>query len=69
MQEHSLSDVPLTLPEAAKYLQVSTRVLREWCNRNLIRYSRANYRRWYFRRSDLDAFLDRRTVNPKGVYA
>ncbi len=69
MEEQFLSDVPLTLSEAAEYLKVSTRVLRDWCNRKLIRYSRANYRRWYFRRSDLDAFLDRRTVNPKGVYA
>jgi len=62
MQEQSLSDVPLTLSEAAKYLRVSNRVLRGWCNRNLIRYSRASYRRWYFRRSDLDQFLDRRAV-------
>src|SRR5258708_29323733 len=66
MEEQFLSYVPLTLSEAAEYLKVSTRVLRDWCNRKLIRYSRANYRRWYFRRSDLDAFLDRRTVIRKG---
>ena len=69
MQERSLNEVPLTLEQAAEYLQCSPRVLREWCKRNRIRYSRLNYRQWRFRRADLDAFLDRRAVRPKEVYA
>jgi excisionase family DNA binding protein len=70
VEEHSvLEEAPLTLPEAAAYLKVSTRVVRDWCKQNRIRYSKLNYRQWRFRKADLDAFLDRRATNAKSVYA
>ena len=65
MNESSIiSERRLTLEEAADYLQLPRRTLRELCEKKKICHSRLDYRRWRFRKSDLDAYLDVRTVQP-----
>ena len=63
MNESSLiSDRPLTLEQAAEYLQIPRRSLRELCEKKKISHSRLDYRNWRFRKADLDAYLENRTV-------
>jgi excisionase family DNA binding protein len=63
MQEDSIiSNRPLTLEEAAQYLQIPRRSLRELCEKKKISHSRLDYRNWRFRKADLDAYLENRTV-------
>lgn len=68
MEEVSIDSGLLGLNEAAEYLRVSRRFLRELYLRKKIRGAKPNYRTWVFRKADLDAYLDRITINPKGVY-
>jgi excisionase family DNA binding protein len=65
----SINNERLGIDEAAEYLGVTRRFLRELYLRKKIRGAKPNYRTWVFRKADLDAYLDRITVNPKGVYA
>jgi excisionase family DNA binding protein len=58
----SNSDGLLDLTEAAKYLKISNRTLRDLCHRRAVSYSKINYRNWRFRKSDLDAYLAKRRV-------
>jgi excisionase family DNA binding protein len=58
----SNSDGLLDLTEAAKYLKISNRALRDLCKRRLVSYAKINYRNWRFRKSDLDRYLSKRTV-------
>jgi excisionase family DNA binding protein len=53
---------PLTLEEAADYLQIPRRSLRELCEKKKISHARLDYRNWRFRKADLDAYLGNRTV-------
>ncbi len=63
MNESSIiSERQLTLEEAAEYLQIPRRSLRELCEKKKISHSRLDYRHWRFRKSDLDAYLENRTV-------
>jgi excisionase family DNA binding protein len=55
---------PLTLEEAADYLQIPRRSLRELCEHKKISHSRLDYRNWRFKKADLDAYLDARNVQP-----
>jgi excisionase family DNA binding protein len=65
----SIANRLLGIDEAAEYLGVTRRFLRELCLRKKIRHAKPNYRTWVFRREDLDAYLNRITQNAKGVYA
>jgi excisionase family DNA binding protein len=69
MEDTSVNNGLLGINEAAEYLGVTRRFLRELYLRKKIRGAKPNYRTWIFRKADLDAYLDRITVNPKGVYA
>lgn len=63
MNESSLiSERPLTLEQAAEYLQIPRRSLRELCEKKKISHSRLDYRNWRFRKADLDAYLENRTI-------
>ena len=61
-ESSSLSERPLTIDEAAEYLQIPRRSLRELCEKKKISHSRLEYRNYRFRKSDLDAYLESRTV-------
>jgi excisionase family DNA binding protein len=58
----SNSDGLLDLTEAANYLKISNRALRDLCRRRLVSYAKINYRNWRFRKGDLDAYLAKRRV-------
>ena len=60
--ELSILDRPLTLEEAAEYLQLPSRTVRELCTRKKLAHARLNYRNFRFRRADLDAYVDKRIV-------
>jgi excisionase family DNA binding protein len=68
MSTVSVENGLLSLEEAAEYLKVSRRNMRELCLRRKIRFAKPNYRTWIFRRSDLDEYLNRIAFNAKGVY-
>jgi len=57
------------LTEAAEYLKISNRALRDLCKRKAITYIRLDRYNWRFRISDLETYLVRRTVQAKAVYA
>jgi excisionase family DNA binding protein len=59
----------LDLTEAGDYLRISNRALRDLCKRRAVSYVRLDRLNWRFRRSALDAYLDRMTVRAKEVYA
>jgi excisionase family DNA binding protein len=61
------SDSPLTLIEAAAFLKIPIRTLRDLCKRQRITHARLNYRTYRFRKSDLETYLNRRTIPAKGV--
>jgi excisionase family DNA binding protein len=63
----SLSDGPLTLAEAAAFLKIPIRSLRDLCKRKRVSHARLNYRTYRFRRSDLETYLNRRTIPAKGI--
>jgi excisionase family DNA binding protein len=63
----SLSDSPLTLIEAAAYLKLPVRSLRDLCKRKRVSHARLNYRTYRFRKADLEIYLNRRTIQAKGV--
>ena len=51
---------------AARYLDVSPRTLSDWQARRVVPYVRAGRRCILFKRSDLDAAMDRLTVRSVG---
>jgi len=57
------------LTEAAEYLKISNRALRDLCKRKAITYIRLDRYNWRFRISDLETYLVRGTVRAKAVYA
>ena len=57
-----LSERPLTIEQAAEYLQISRRSLRELCEKRKIAHARLDYRNWRFKKADLDAYIEKRTV-------
>jgi excisionase family DNA binding protein len=63
--ESILSERPLTLEQAAGYLQIPRRSLRELCEKRKIAHARLDYRNWRFKKADLDAYLAKRTVLPR----
>jgi excisionase family DNA binding protein len=48
----------LNLAEAAEYLGISQRHLRDLCLEKRIVFSKPHYRAFSFRKTDLDAYLD-----------
>lgn len=59
----------LDLEGAARYLGVTTRVLRGLCARGVLTYYKLNRKVFRFRKDDLDSFLERRAFRAKSVYA
>jgi excisionase family DNA binding protein len=58
----------LNLREAADYLGLSPRALREKCGRNLISHTRIDRLNWRFSVEDLEAYLQRNRFVAKSVY-
>lgn len=58
----STLDRPLTLEEAAEYLQKPVRAVRELCTRKKLSHSRLDHRNWRFSRADLNTYLEKRKV-------
>jgi excisionase family DNA binding protein len=63
--ESILSERPLTIDQAAEYLQIPRRSLRELCDKRKIAHARLDFRNWRFKKADLDAYLEKRTVLPR----
>ena len=55
-------DRPFTLIEAAEYLQLPPRAVRELCTAKKINHARLDHRNWRFTRADLDLYIAKRTV-------
>jgi excisionase family DNA binding protein len=53
--------------EAAEYLQLPVRTVRDLCRRRKISHARQNYRNYRFTRADLDVFLAKRTIRTNGM--
>jgi excisionase family DNA binding protein len=53
---------PLTLKEAAEYLQLPSRTVRELYQRGKLTGSKLHHRAFRFNRGDLDAYLAKRTA-------
>jgi excisionase family DNA binding protein len=68
VRELIIPDRPLDLKEAAEYLQLPVRTVRDLCKRTKISHARLNYRAYRFRLGDLDAYLDGRTVVAAGAF-
>jgi excisionase family DNA binding protein len=63
MEDHSSTlDRPLTINEAAEYLQLPRRAVRELCNKKKIRHTPLDFRNFRFSKADLDEFLAKRTM-------
>ena len=58
----------LDLTEAANYLGISNRALRDLCKRRAVTYAKIDYRNWRFRVCDLEAYLERIRVKAKAAY-
>ena len=58
----------LDLTEAAKYLKISNRSLRDLYHRRAITYTRIDRLNWRFKIEDLENYLTRRTVRAKTLY-
>lgn len=56
---------PLTLPEAARYLNLSLSRLYTYTSQNVIPHFKPTNKKIYFLKSDLDDFLLRNRVNPR----
>jgi excisionase family DNA binding protein len=55
-------DRPLTLTEAAEYLQLPPRAVRELCTAKKINHALLDHRNWRFTREGLDLYIAKRTV-------
>ena len=58
----------LTMEEAAEYLRLTERQLRELIKAGRISYAKIDYRNYRFKRSDLDEWFGAYKVHRKGVY-
>jgi excisionase family DNA binding protein len=58
----------LNLKEAAQFLDIPVRSLREKCRRNLLTHVRIDRTHWRFFRADLNAYLQRHTFQAKTVF-
>lgn len=56
----------LTQREAAAYLRVNVRMLRELVGRRAVAFVRVSERNMRFRKADLDRFMDGRVVRANG---
>ena len=54
--------------EAAAYLRLTTRQLRDLCREHNISHARIDYRTYRFRRSDLDEWFSAYRIKRKSVY-
>jgi excisionase family DNA binding protein len=59
-----VTDDLLTLGEAVRLLRISNRALRDLCRRRGIAHVRINRTHWLFRRTVLEAWLNRMTILP-----
>lgn len=58
----AIPERPLTLAEAADYLQIPLRSMRDLASRKKISHSRLDYRNWRFKKADLDGFLEKNRI-------
>jgi excisionase family DNA binding protein len=58
----------LTAQEAAAYLRLSERQLRDLCRDQRITHARFDYRTYRFKRADLDEWFEAYRVKRKSVY-
>jgi excisionase family DNA binding protein len=58
-------DAYLNLREAAEYLGITTRRLKDLCRERRITHSRPDYRTYRFTRAELDAWLDQYRMHKK----
>ena len=63
-----MNEEKLTLPEAAKELRMTPRLLREAANGGRIGHVRLGKRHWLFSRKDINEFLERNRFAAKSVY-
>ena len=67
---HSGTGSPyLSLVEAAEYLHLTERQLRDLCREKRITYCRVDYRTYRFKKEDLDEWFESRKMKRKTVYA
>jgi excisionase family DNA binding protein len=60
--QSTLANRPFTLKEAAEYLQLPPRTVRELYNRGKLTGSKLHYRAYRFTLADLDAYVAKRKV-------
>jgi excisionase family DNA binding protein len=58
----------LDLKEAADYLRITIRALRDACKSGHVTHARLDRLTWRFKKADLDDFIARRTIRAKTVY-
>jgi excisionase family DNA binding protein len=56
------------LEEAAQFLGMKLRALKDACLAGRIRYAKLDRRTWRFVRTDLDDFINRNTFEPRTPY-
>jgi excisionase family DNA binding protein len=59
----------LNLTEAAEYLRLTERQLRDLCREQRITHCRVDYRTYRFKKEDLDEWFESRKIRRKSVYA
>jgi len=57
--EASINEAPLTLKQAAEYLHVSPFTLYKWTSKGSVPFYKPNNRHLYFRREELDKWVNR----------
>jgi excisionase family DNA binding protein len=65
----SIDDPLFTSAQVREYLSISARTLKRRCAENALRYIRLSGGAYRFRKSEVEAFIQRRTVNARGVAA
>jgi excisionase family DNA binding protein len=66
--ESGVPDRPLTLIDAAEYLQLPIKTVRQLCKSKRISHAKLHYRAIMFRREDLDTYLANRTVRANNTF-
>jgi excisionase family DNA binding protein len=56
------------LEEAAQFLGMKLRALKDACLAKRIRYAKLDRRTWRFARADLNDFINRNTIEPRTPY-
>jgi excisionase family DNA binding protein len=68
VNEVPTTDALLNVNQAAQYLGISARALKDLCWTGKITFMKVNHRHWRFRPEDIEEYLDRVTFKRKSVY-